>query len=99
MAPALQYLPTPIDVGPFELRNRIISTAHTTVYNLDGLISDQEIAYHASKARGGIALSVTGSTVVHPSGGAPQMHVLVNFDDSVLPGYRKLAEAILCQPP
>ncbi len=94
MATRLKYLSAPLDVGPFELRNRIISTAHTTVYNLDGLISDQEIAYHLSKARGGIALSVTGSTVVHRSGGAPQMHVLVNFDDSVLPGYRKLAEAM-----
>ena len=52
MATSLKYLSAPLDVGPFELRNRIISTAHTTVYNLDGLISDQEIAYHLSKARG-----------------------------------------------
>jgi 2,4-dienoyl-CoA reductase-like NADH-dependent reductase (Old Yellow Enzyme family)/thioredoxin reductase len=94
MGGALKHLTAPIDVGPFQLRNRIISTAHTTVYNLDGLVSDQEIAYHAGKARGGIALSVTGSTTVHPSGGAPQMHVLVNFDDGVIPGYRRLAEAM-----
>jgi 2,4-dienoyl-CoA reductase-like NADH-dependent reductase (Old Yellow Enzyme family)/thioredoxin reductase len=94
MGSVLRHLLTPINVGPFELRNRIISTAHTTVYNPDGLVTDQEIAYHVSKARGGIALSVTGSTVVHPSGGAPQMHVLVNFDDSVIPGYRKLGAAM-----
>ena len=94
MSGALKHLTTPIDVGPFQLRNRIISTAHTTVYNPDGLVGDQEIAYHVSKARGGIALSVTGSTTVHPSGGAPQMHLLVNFDDGVIPGYRRLAEAM-----
>ena len=93
MSGALKHLTTPIDVGPFQLRNRIISTAHTTVYNPDGLVGDQEIAYHVSKARGGIALSVTGSTTVHPSGGAPQMHLLVNFDDAVIPGYRRLGEA------
>src|SRR5205814_169495 len=63
-------------------------------YNADGLVGDQEIAYQARKARGGIALSITGSTTVHPSGGAPQMNLLANFDDTVLPGYRKLAEAM-----
>src|SRR5436190_14078220 len=85
---------SPLDVGPFALRNRVLSTGHTTAYNPDGLIGDQEVAYHARKAQGGIALSITGSTTVHPSGGAPQMHLLANFDDSVLPGYRKLAEAV-----
>ena len=94
MSDEFVHLMSPIDVGPFTLRNRIVSTGHTTAYNPDGLIGDQEIAYHVRKAQGGIALSVTGSTTVHPSGGAPQMHLLVNFDDSVLPGYRKLAEAM-----
>jgi 2,4-dienoyl-CoA reductase-like NADH-dependent reductase (Old Yellow Enzyme family) len=94
MSDAFVHLMRPIDVGPFELRNRIVSTGHTTAYNPDGLIGEQEIAYHARKAQGGIALSVTGSTAVHPSGGAPQMHLLANFDDSVLPGYRRLAEAM-----
>ena len=94
MSDAFVHLVRPIDIGPFTLRNRIVSTAHTTAYNPDGLIGDQEIAYHVRKAQGGIALSVTGSTTVHPSGGAPQMHLLVNFDDSVLPGYRKLAQAM-----
>jgi len=92
MAATLTHLTSPIDVGPFELRNRIVSTGHTTAYNPDGLISDQEIAYHVRKAQGGIALSITGSTAVHPSGGAPQMNLLASFDDSVIPGYRKLAE-------
>jgi len=93
----LKQLLSPIDVGPFVLRNRIISTGHTTAYNPDGLIGEQEIAYHARKAQGGIALSTTGSTAVHPSGGAPQMHLLVNFDDSVLPGYVRLAAAMHAQ--
>ena len=94
MGEVLKQLLDPIDVGPFVLRNRIISTGHTTAYNPDGLIGEQEIAYHVRKAQGGIALSTTGSTAVHPSGGAPQMHLLVNFDDSVLPGYTKLAAAM-----
>ena len=94
MTESFRHLLSPINVGPFELKNRIISTGHTTAYNPDGLIGDLEVAYHARKAQGGVALSVTGSTTVHPSGGAPQMHLLANFDDSVLPGYRKLADAV-----
>jgi len=91
MSQVLQHLLTPIDVGPFTLRNRIFSTGHTTAYNRDGLIGEQEIAYHVRKAQGDIALSISGSTAVHPSGGAPQMNLLASFDDSVLPGYRELA--------
>ena len=94
MSAALKHLLSPINVGPFDLRNRIYSTGHTTAYNSDGLVSDQEIAYHARKAQGGIALSISGSTAVHPSGGAPQMNLLTNFDDAVLPGYRRLADAM-----
>ena len=94
MSTELKHLMSPIDVGPFELRNRIFSTGHTTAYNPDGLVGDQEIAYHARKAQGGIALSITGSVAVHPSGGAPQMNLLSCFDDSSIPGFRRLADAM-----
>ena len=94
MSDEFARLLSPIDVGPFELRNRIFCTGHTTAYNADGLISDQEVAYHVRKAQGGIALCITGSTTVHPTGGAPQMNLLASFDDSVLPGYRKLADGM-----
>ena len=90
----LAHLTSPIDLGPFELRNRMICTGHNPHYGADGLIGDQMIAFHARKAQGGVALSTTGGTTVHPSGGALPVSPLINFDDSVLPGYRRLATAM-----
>ena len=50
-----------LDLGPFVLRNRIISTGHNPMFHApDGLLGDEEIAFHARKAEGGLALSTTG---------------------------------------
>jgi N-methyl-L-proline demethylase len=47
------------------LRNRIMSTAHEPAYAEDGLPKDRYRLYHAEKAKGGIALTMTaGSAVV-----------------------------------
>jgi N-methyl-L-proline demethylase len=47
------------------LRNRILSTAHEPAYSEDGLPKERYRLYHAEKARGGIALTMTaGSAVV-----------------------------------
>ncbi len=94
MADALRHLTQPIDLGPFTLPHRIVVTAHTTAFSTNGLVGADEIAYQARKARGGYALLTTGSTAVHPSGGAPQMRLLTNFSDEVLPGYEALAAAV-----
>ena len=84
----------PIDLGPFELRNRLICTGHNPHYDQGGSIGDQQIAFHVRKAQGGIAMSVTGAASIHPSGGELPCVPLVNFDDSVVSGYRRLGEAM-----
>lgn len=87
------HLFSELDVGPFALRNRIIATGHNPQFQgADGLLGDEEIAFHVRKAEGGIALSTTGGTSVHPSGGA--QGGLLCFDDAVLPGYLKLARGM-----
>lgn len=91
---SFEHLLSPIDLGPFELPIRMFCTGHTPGYSSDGLVSDQEIAYHVRKAEGGIPLSTTGITSVHPSGGGPQHHMLTNWDDAVVPRYRALATAM-----
>jgi 2,4-dienoyl-CoA reductase-like NADH-dependent reductase (Old Yellow Enzyme family)/thioredoxin reductase len=91
---SFERLLSPLDLGPFTLRNRMICTGHNPHYDADGLIGDQQIAFHRRKAVGGIALSTTGGTVVHPSGGVPPSAPLYNVDDTVIPGYERLAEAM-----
>lgn len=66
----------PLAIGPVQLRNRIVRTAHGT-----GLVGDDLIAYHEARARGGVALSFLQATGVHPTArtGLPV------FEDSVVP--------------
>ncbi len=52
-------------------------------------------AYHEGKARGGCALTIIGgSTSVHPSSPASAWNMPANHDDSIIPAYRAMAEAI-----
>ena len=93
MSQPYPHLFSELDIGPFVLRNRIIATGHNPQFQgADGLLGDEEIAFHVRKAEGGIALSTTGGTSVHPSGG--MRGGLLSFDDTVLPGYRRLAEGM-----
>jgi len=52
-----KHLFSPLQIGSFTVRNRIVSTPHHTMFtDDDGLPGSREIAYWVSKARGGIGL-------------------------------------------
>ncbi len=48
----LAHLFSPLRVGPVEIRNRIFSTGHQTVFVNDGAPNDALIAYQEAQARG-----------------------------------------------
>jgi 2,4-dienoyl-CoA reductase-like NADH-dependent reductase (Old Yellow Enzyme family) len=79
----------PLQLGPIELRNRIVRAAHTTALAGDG-VSDALIAYHLERARGGVALSVIEAAGVHPT----CVYGIPIQDDAVIPGLRRLVEAV-----
>lgn len=55
----------PYQLKHLTLRNRVMSTAHEPSYSESGLPGERYRLYHAEKARGGIALTMTaGSAVV-----------------------------------
>ncbi|MFD5163069.1 hypothetical protein ACFWMJ_34285 [Streptomyces hawaiiensis] len=61
-------LPPPFQLGKLTVRNRIVSTPHTTRFPQDGYITDDYIDYYREKARGGVGLlQCFGSMTVHPS--------------------------------
>lgn len=95
MSTGYTHLLSPIAVGRNTIRNRSMSTAHGTGYAVDGKVSDQLIEYHLARARGGIGLIVMEATGVNASPiGAKGGSYLRNSDDSVLPGYRELSQAL-----
>ena len=86
---------SPLRLGPaLTLRNRIVLSPHTTMYaDPDGSPSVRDADYQAARARGGIALSVLGTSVVHASS-TRHFGVLANLDDSYIPAYRRVADAV-----
>jgi N,N-dimethylglycine/sarcosine dehydrogenase len=95
MAHEFRYLFTPIRVGGLTLRNRIFSTGHAEAMAEEGKPGPRLRAYHEGKARGGCALTIIGgSSSVHPSSPATAWNMPANHDDSIIPSYRAMAEAI-----
>src|SRR4029077_5302100 len=82
-----------LTLGPVELTNRIVSTAHQTTLVDDHLPSDDFVAYHAARAHGGAGLIVLEATAVHPSG-LLTSHTLGGYLPELVAGYRRVAAAI-----
>lgn len=85
---------SPIRIGSIDLRNRIVSTAHSTGLSDEGLIGDAATAYYEARAAGGTGLIITGSTSVHPSSSSKFKPALINWSDDVIAPYRRLAAAV-----
>lgn len=90
---ALPNLFSPIKVGRATIRNRIMSTGHDTVLPHAGKVSDELIAYHEARARGGVGLIVIQVSAVHETA-RYSSHMLMATTDDAIPGYRRLTEAI-----
>ena len=95
MAHAFRYLFTPLNLGGLTLKNRIFSTAHAEAMAEDGKPGPRLRAYHEAKARGGAALTIIGgSTSVHPSSPASAWNMIANHDESIVPAYHAIADAV-----
>src|SRR5262247_2584313 len=95
MTHILRHLFSPLRVGNLTLKNRIFSTAHAEAMAEDGKPGPRLAAYHEAKARGGAALTmIGGSTSVHPSSPASAWNMIANHDESIVPAYRAIAEAV-----
>ncbi len=95
MTASFTRLLSPLTIGRNTIRNRAMSTAHGTGYAVDGKVSDQLIAYQVARAKGGIGLIVMEATGVDASPiGAKGGSYLRNSDDSVIPGYRRISQAL-----
>lgn len=90
---AFRYLWTPLQLGPIEVRNRIVFSAHLTNYARDGLPTEQHAAYYADRAAGGSGLIITEEHSTHPTDW-PYEKLIHGFHQDVIPGYRKITDAV-----
>ena len=89
-----KHLLSPVDIGPFTLRNRVLVTGHVPGLEAGGHVNDDYIAYQRAKAGGGAALQISGSTAVHRSGAVGAGRGLNASGDSCIDGYQRLADAV-----
>jgi 2,4-dienoyl-CoA reductase-like NADH-dependent reductase (Old Yellow Enzyme family) len=86
---ALEHVLSPITINRLEIKNRVLRTAHGTSMGY-GDLSDDLIAYHEARAKGGVGLSLVEASSVHWSG-PMTMHA---WDDSVIPRYELLVRKV-----
>jgi 2,4-dienoyl-CoA reductase-like NADH-dependent reductase (Old Yellow Enzyme family) len=90
---AFTHLLQPLRIRGCTLKNRIMSTGHDTTLPTDGTVNAALVAYQEARARGGVGLIVLQVSGVHPTARYTN-HVLMATDDSSIPGYRSVAEAV-----
>jgi 2,4-dienoyl-CoA reductase (NADPH2) len=88
-----RYLWTPLELGPVEVRNRIVFSAHLTNYARDGKPTEQHAAYYAERAAGGTGLIITEEHSTHPTDW-PYEKLIHGFHRDVIPGYRRITDAV-----
>ena len=84
-----EHVLSPLTIRNVELRNRVVRTAHGTGHTPGGVVSDELIAYHVARAKGGVALSIIEIAGVHPSSPG----TLIAWFDGIIPGWQRLADA------
>ncbi|HVW54359.1 MAG TPA: NADH:flavin oxidoreductase [Rhizobiaceae bacterium] len=75
------------------LKNRVMSTAHEPAYSEDGMPKERYRLYHAEKAKGGIALTMTAGSAVVSRDSPSAFGNLHAYRDEIVPWLRELADA------
>jgi 2,4-dienoyl-CoA reductase-like NADH-dependent reductase (Old Yellow Enzyme family)/thioredoxin reductase len=85
----------PIKIGKMELKNRLSVPPMGSGFAADGGgVSERLIKYHELRARGGFGLIITEVTAVDAENGLGSGHQLCLSDDSLIPGFKKLADTV-----
>jgi 2,4-dienoyl-CoA reductase-like NADH-dependent reductase (Old Yellow Enzyme family) len=82
----------PFQLKHLTLRNRVMSTAHEPAYSEDGMPKARYRLYHAEKAKGGAALTMTAGSAVVSRDSPPAFGNLLAYKDEIVPWLRELTE-------
>jgi 2,4-dienoyl-CoA reductase-like NADH-dependent reductase (Old Yellow Enzyme family) len=89
----LDTLFSPLDLGRVTIQNRIVSTSHQTSLVHDHLPTDDLIAYHEARARGGVGLICIEATAIHHTG-LLTPHTIGGYLPEIVPVYERLGKAV-----
>ncbi|MCH8887655.1 MAG: FAD-dependent oxidoreductase [SAR324 cluster bacterium] len=84
---------TPIRLGPVEVPNRVVFSAHLTNLAEENRPGSRLRNYYLERARGGCGLIITEEQSVHPSDFAYEK-LIHAYEEGVIPHYRRLTAAL-----
>ncbi len=84
----------PFQLKHLTLKNRVMSTSHEPAYSEDGMPKERYAAYHAEKARGGMALTMTAGSAVVSADSPPAFGNLLAYKDEIVPWIQRLTDAV-----
>jgi len=82
-----------VSLGPAVLRNRVVSTAHQTGLVHDHLPTDDLVAYHEARARGGVGAVFVEATATHETG-LLTAHTIGGYLPGIVGAYERLGAAV-----
>lgn len=84
----------PYQLKHLTLRNRIMVTSHEPAYPEDGMPKRRYREYHAERARGGVALTMTAGSAAVSRDSPPVFNNILAYKDEVVPWIRELTDAV-----
>lgn len=82
----------PYKLKHLTLRNRIMTTSHEPAYPENGMPKERYTAYHAERARAGVALTMTAGSAAVSRDSPPVFNNILAYKDEVVPWIRRLTD-------
>ncbi|UWP89037.1 NADH:flavin oxidoreductase [Aliiroseovarius crassostreae] len=82
----------PFQLKHLTLKNRIMTTSHEPAYPEDGMPKQRYAAYHAERARAGVALAMTAGSAAVSRNSPPVFNNILAYKDEVVPWIRQLTD-------
>ncbi|WP_406645651.1 NADH:flavin oxidoreductase [Aliisedimentitalea scapharcae] len=83
----------PYQLKHLTLKNRIMTTSHEPAYPEGGMPKERYVAYHAERARAGVALAMTAGSAAVSRDSPPVFNNILAYKDEVVPHIRRLSDA------
>ena len=84
----------PYTLKHLTLRNRIMTTSHEPAYPEDGMPKQRYAAYHAERAKAGVALTMTAGSAAVSRNSPPVFNNILAYKDEVVPWIRNMTDQV-----
>ena len=84
----------PFQLKHLTLKNRIMTTSHEPAYPVDGMPKERYAAYHAERAKAGVALAMTAGSASVSKDSPPVFNNILAYQDDVVPWVQNLTDAL-----